>query len=228
MIQLVPQPISLFNFIAADIDDARHFLDRFLPAPIRRCCDLNTLCLQGSHIIDDTLSGQLADLLYSLNTVRGTGYIHCVQDLQSRPEKMMPLRMYRYSLTIMQRHIEQGNNKFPVVLPLLFYHGQTPANPYSTRLPDFFAQTGLGEAAYMEVYPLVDIRAMPIHEVAPLNRRDELFALLDKHAQGHDPQALDDDINRVLSHWSLPPAQFRKIIYNLVDLFRAGNGRQDF
>lgn len=80
----------------------------------------------------------------------------------------------------------------------------------------------------MEVYPLVDIRAMTIHEVLPSSRRDELFALLDKHAHGNDPQALDDDINRVLSQWSLPPAHFCKIIHNLVDLFRAGNGRQDF
>ncbi|RLR17894.1 hypothetical protein D8L93_05485 [Sodalis-like symbiont of Bactericera trigonica] len=87
---------------------------------MQRCCDLTTLSLQTSHIIDDALRAQLSDLLFSLSTVRGTGYIYCVQNLQSRQEKMMPLRMYRYSLTIMQRHIEQGNSKFPVVLPLLF------------------------------------------------------------------------------------------------------------
>ncbi|WP_050747263.1 Rpn family recombination-promoting nuclease/putative transposase [Sodalis glossinidius] len=137
MMQLLPQPISLFNFIAANINDARHFLDGFLPAPIRRCCDLTTLSLQASHIIDDALRGQFSDLLFSLSTVRGKGYIHCVQDLQSRPEKMMPLRMYRYSLTIMQRHIEQGNSKFPVVLPLLFYHGRTPANAYKYAFTRF-------------------------------------------------------------------------------------------
>lgn len=93
-------------------------------------------------------------------------------------------------------------------------------------MPDFFAHPGLGESAYLEVFPLVDIRAMPIHDVASTSRRDELFALFDKHAYSDDPQALDEDINRVLMQWSLSPAQFGKIIYNLVELFRAGNGRQ--
>ncbi|BAN98028.1 hypothetical protein E05_32620 [Plautia stali symbiont] len=55
----------------------------------------------------------------------------------------MAFRLLRYSVAAMQRHLEQGNDTLPVVIPLLFYHGTISPYPYTTQWFDcFIAQAG--------------------------------------------------------------------------------------
>ncbi|WP_376775563.1 Rpn family recombination-promoting nuclease/putative transposase [Candidatus Sodalis endolongispinus] len=51
---------------------------------------------------------------------------------QSRPEKLMASRLLRYRVAAIQRHPEQGHKQFPVMIPLLFYHG---APQFTVTLP---------------------------------------------------------------------------------------------
>lgn len=39
----------------------------------------------------------------------------------------------RYSIAAMQLHLDAGNEQLPLVVPLLFYHGQETPYPYSMR-----------------------------------------------------------------------------------------------
>lgn len=81
------------------------------------------------------------------------------------PEKLMAFRLLRYSVAAMQRHIEQGNDSLPVVIPLLFYHGTTSPYPYSTQWFDCFADPQLAESVYRQAFPLVDITTIPDSEI---------------------------------------------------------------
>ncbi len=124
---------SLFKKFLGDIAVARDFLEVHLPPHLGERCDFSTLTMESGSFIEDDLRTQCSDMLYSVQTNAGKGYIYTLVEHQSRPEKLMAFRLMRYAVAAMQRHLEQGNDTLPVVIPLLFYHGTTSPYPYSTK-----------------------------------------------------------------------------------------------
>lgn len=47
-----------------------------LPAELRAVCDLSTLKLESGSFVEDDLRQYFSDVLYSLKTTAGDGYIH--------------------------------------------------------------------------------------------------------------------------------------------------------
>ncbi len=130
------------------IDTARDFLEIHLPATLRAVCDLDTLRLESGSFIEDNLRAHYSDILYSLKTARGDGYVYCVIEHQSSPDKMIAFRLMRYSISAMQRHLEQGHEKLPLVIPVLFYHGKIQPYPWSTNWLDCFDAPALAKEIY--------------------------------------------------------------------------------
>ncbi len=64
-------------------DTARDFLAFHLPAPIHALCDMKTLKLESSSFIDDDLRESYSDVLWSVKTEQGPGYIYCLIEHQS-------------------------------------------------------------------------------------------------------------------------------------------------
>lgn len=56
-------------------------------------------------------------------TISDDGYIHLLLEHQSSADKNITFRQLRYAVTAMQRHLEAGHKKLPLVIPVLFYHG---------------------------------------------------------------------------------------------------------
>lgn len=83
-------------------DTARDFIDIHLPASLRKLCDLTTLKLEPNSFIDEDLRQYYSDLLWSVKTQEGAGYIYVVIEHQSKPEELMAFRMMRYSIAAMQ------------------------------------------------------------------------------------------------------------------------------
>ena len=52
------------------------------------------------------------------------GYVYLNLEHQSTAEELMPFRMHRYKVAIMQQHLNLGYKKLPVVISMLFYHGK--------------------------------------------------------------------------------------------------------
>lgn len=71
-------------------------------------------------------------MLYSLNTTAGDGYIHVLIEHQSTPDRHVAFRLMRYAVAAMQRHLDAGHKKLPLVIPVLFYTGRRSPYPYST------------------------------------------------------------------------------------------------
>ncbi|MCZ4151080.1 hypothetical protein BZG21_42605, partial [Escherichia coli] len=84
---------------------------------------MRTLHLESGHFVEDDLRPFYADILYSLKTTAGDGYIYALIEHQSTPDRHMAFRLMRYAIAAMQRHLDAGHDRLPLVIPVLFYHG---------------------------------------------------------------------------------------------------------
>lgn len=130
---------ALFKLFLRQPDTARDFLAFHLPAPIHALCDMKTLKLESSSFIDDDLRESYSDVLWSVKTEQGPGYIYCLIEHQSTSNKLIAFRMMRYAIAAMQNHLDAGYKTLPMVVPLLFYHGIESPYPYSLCWLDCFA-----------------------------------------------------------------------------------------
>ncbi len=69
---------AVFKSFLRHPDTARDFIDIHLPAPLRKLCDLTTLKLEPNSFIDEDLRQYYSDLLWSVKTQEGVGYIYVV------------------------------------------------------------------------------------------------------------------------------------------------------
>ena len=178
---------ALFRKFLGHPETARDFLDIHLPASLRALCDLATLRLESGAFIEPALRPACSDILYSLETTRGDGYIYCLIEHQSTPDPLMAFRLMRYSLLAMQAHLDKnkGRGKLPLVIPLLFYHGQTRPYPYGTDWLENFADPETARALYGNPFPLVDVTAIPDDEILR-HKRIALLELVQKHIWQRD------------------------------------------
>lgn len=94
---------------------------------LMQICKLDTLRLESGSFIEDDLRPFYSDILYSLETTSGCGYVHVLIEHQSSPDKLMAFRLMRYAIAAMQRHIEEGHKTLPLVIPILFIRdGEAP------------------------------------------------------------------------------------------------------
>lgn len=89
---------ALFKLFLRQPDTARDFLAFHLPAPIHALCDMKTLKLESSSFIDDDLRESYSDVLWSVKTEQGPGYIYCLIEHQSTSNKLIAFRMMRYAV----------------------------------------------------------------------------------------------------------------------------------
>ncbi len=81
---------AVFKHLLSHRATARDFLDIHLPAPLRALCNLNTLRLESGSFIDDELRASHSDILYSLQTQAGEGYIYLLIEHQGPPYGISP------------------------------------------------------------------------------------------------------------------------------------------
>ncbi|MFP8466264.1 Rpn family recombination-promoting nuclease/putative transposase [Klebsiella grimontii] len=89
---------AIFRQMLTQKEVARDFLQLYLPAPFLSICDLNTLQLASGSFIEGDLRSSDSDILYSLQTRHGAGYIYALIEHQSSPDKLMAFRLMRYML----------------------------------------------------------------------------------------------------------------------------------
>lgn len=148
---------AVFKQFLCHPETARDFLAIHLPAPLRELCNLNTLKLESGSFIETDLRARYSDVLWSLNTVAGDGYIYVVIEHQSTADAHMAFRLMRYALAAMQRHLDAGHKALPLVIPMLFYHGTQSPYPFSLCWLDEFADPGTARRLYAAAFPLVEL-----------------------------------------------------------------------
>ncbi|WP_210453445.1 Rpn family recombination-promoting nuclease/putative transposase [Pantoea ananatis] len=173
---------------------ARDFMALHLPAEFLALCDLDTLKLESGAFVEEDLRQYFSDILYSLKTTsRDDGYIHVLIEHQSSPDRHMAFRLMRYAIAAMQRHLDAGHKKLPLVIPILFYSGKRSPYPYSTRWLDEFSIPAFASRLYSNAFPLVDVTVIPDEEIVG-HRSMAALTLLQKHIHQRDLAELIDKL----------------------------------
>ena len=188
---------SVFKAFLTDPDTARDFLTIHLPPVLLAECDLDTLKLAPGSFIEESLRPYFSDVLYSLKTQRGDGFVYTLIEHQSSPDKHISFRMMRYAIAAMQQHLDAGHTQLPLVIPILFYQGQTSPYPYSLNWLDDFADPKLAQSLYSGAFPLVDITVIPDDEIMQ-HKRMALLELLQKHIRQRDLVELINQVAALL------------------------------
>jgi predicted transposase/invertase (TIGR01784 family) len=176
---------AVFKKILSHPDTARDFLDIHLPPSLRAICDLSTLHPESGSFIDADLHAAHSDILYSLRTTRGEAYVYCLIEHQSTPEALMAFRLMEYCLRAMRAHLNKGHKQLPLVIPILFYHGQTSPYPHGTCWLDDFADPELARELYGAPFPLVDVTVIPDDKILT-HKRAATLEFLQKHIRQRD------------------------------------------
>lgn len=196
-------------------DVARDFMQIHLPEKLLKICDLTTLKLESGSFVEDDVRQYFSDVLYSLRTSTGDGYIHVLIEHQSTPDRHMAFRLIRYAVAAMQRHLEAGHKKLPLVIPVLFYTGKRTPYPWSTRWFDEFDDPVVAESLYRGAFPLVDITVIPDDEIMT-HRSMAALTLLQKHIHQRDIASLTDHLVTLLMADYLSSPQVMTLIHYLL------------
>ncbi|CAK1772115.1 recombination-promoting nuclease RpnB [Vibrio crassostreae] len=176
---------ALFKQFLTHPETAKDLLDIHLPATLREICDLTTLKLESGSFIEESLRPYYSDVLYSLKTSQGEGYVYALIEHQSRPDKNMTFRLMRYAIAAMQQHMDAGHKHLPLVIPLQFYHGNISPYPYDMNWLKGFANPDQAKALYTQDFPLVDVTVISDDDIMQ-HRRIALLELVQKHARHRD------------------------------------------
>lgn len=206
---------ATFRQFLTQPDIARDFMELHLPAELRAICDLSTLKLESGSFVEDDLRQYFSDILYSLKTSNGDGYIHVLVEHQSTPDRHMAFRLMRYAVAAMHRHLEAGHKQLPLVIPVLFYTGKRSPYPYSTRWLDEFEDPSLAENLYGSTFPLVDVTVIPDEEIMG-HRSMAALTLLQKHIHQRDIATLTDRLATLLMADYLSSPQVTALIHYLL------------
>ncbi len=192
---------ALFKTFLSDVDIARDFFQIHLPPSLRQRCNFNTLSLCSGSFVEKNLRTHYSDMLYSMRTRKGTGYIYCLVEHQSSPHRLMAFRLLRYSLAAMQQHLDQGHKTLPVVVPLLFYQGGLKGGyPYDNDWFSCFRDAELARDVYTRPFPVIDLSVISDGEIKT-HRRVALLELVQKHIRLRDMSLLVEDIIDLLNQW---------------------------
>lgn len=200
---------------------AKDFIELHLPERYRQICDLSTLKLEPGSFVDESLRAYYSDVLYSVKTTAGDGYVQVLIEHQSTPDKNMAFRMIRYAVAAMQQHLDAGHEKLPLVIPVLFYTGRRSPYPYSTNWLDGFDDPELAGRLYGNSFPLVDVTVIPDDDIMG-HRGMAALTLLQKHIHRRDLAGLTDRLAAVLVAGQLTGHQLSSLINYLL---HAGEAR---
>ena len=193
---------AVFKTFLSHPETARDFLQIHLPPALLQVCDLDTLQLASGSFIEDDLRPYYSDVLYSLKAGKGDGYVYCLIEHQSTPDKNMAFRLLRYAVAAMQRHLDAGYKTLPLVIPVLFYQGKVSPYPYPMSWLQGFDDPTLATQLYGGNFPLVDITVLDDDDIMQ-HRRMAVLELLQKHIRQRDlAELLDPLVTLLLSGYT--------------------------
>lgn len=156
---------DIFHELMSEKVFAKAFIQQYCTLQELAWIDLDSMELWNAHLIDMGGQKYRSDIVYKVNTKKGLGYIVFLFEHQSTPEELMPFRILEYNVLLMGQHLQQGNNKLPIVIPIVFYHGEKTPYPYSTDIFDCFENPELAKQYLFQPFRLIDVTIIPDEEL---------------------------------------------------------------
>ena len=114
------------KFFKASLQDkriAQDFFKAHLPAYLKKMIDWSSLSLQPGSFIDSCYASAYSDILYQADFLGEPGYLYVLTEHQSKPDRLMPLRLWLYLCRIWDLHLKQNEGATAdeeVSLPLIY------------------------------------------------------------------------------------------------------------
>ena len=147
---------------------AEEFFQQNLPEHIKKTMNFSSLKLEKESFIDDKLKLQIADLLYSVDFNGEPGFLYILFEHASSPQPLLPFRMLKYMIAIMDSHLNKykENQTLPLVYPIILYNGEKPYK-YSMDFFDLFPpkEKELAKDMLMSPYHLIDLTQVTDEEL---------------------------------------------------------------
>ena len=162
---------KFFKLSLQEIRVAKDFFTHHLPEQIKKQIDLSTLHLESESFIDKDQQAHFSDVLYSVSIDKKPGYVLILTEHQSSAEVLMPFRILKYMCLVWDKHIKRFEKKqdkpktFPIIYPLIFYHGRESPYPYSCDFLDCFDNKWLAEEILHKAFHLIDTTQIPDEEL---------------------------------------------------------------
>lgn len=97
----------------------------YLPPELLAQIELETLNLESESFVDPELRESFSDLLFSVKATAGNEvFIYLLLEHKSAPDPWVSFQLLRYIVQFWEQRRRQGATKLPMVLPIVFYHGQ--------------------------------------------------------------------------------------------------------
>lgn len=104
---------------------AVQFLKQYLPATITAEFDWRTLERVEDTFVTEQLREHFSDLIFRVRLRAGDAvYVYILLEHKSAPDKWVALQLLGYIVDLWQDLKEAGAEKLPLVIPVVFYHGQ--------------------------------------------------------------------------------------------------------
>lgn len=130
----------------------------------------------------------------------GCAYVYTLIEHQSTPLKLMPFRILRYQIAIIQKHMDEyPEDKLPLVVPIVFYNGSMSPYTYSSELADLFADKELFNSIGLGNFKLTDL-TITHDDVILQHKKISLLELLLKHIHDRD---LNETIESIVKGFQL-------------------------
>jgi len=143
---------------------AAEFLEEFLPVDFKEFLDLSTLQVEKESYVEDSLKKRLSDIVYSVTTRNSEkAFIYTLLEHQLECDYWISLRLWQYSLLLLERH-KKDKEKLPLVLPLVLYNGKKKYTA-PKNLWELFNNPVLAKKAMGEDYQLIDLQSMSDDEI---------------------------------------------------------------
>jgi len=128
-----------------------------LPPRLVEQIDFSTLKQCSGSYVDEALAGSQSDLLFSVNISGKPALLYLLFEHQSSVDKLMPLRLLRYVVRILERHVQDARTPslalpLSVVVPLVLHHSETGWTAAKT-LEELFDETLVNDPEILRLIP---------------------------------------------------------------------------
>ncbi len=173
----------LFRAVFSEPEHAVGLLRAALPPGLTQQIDWTTLAPLRSSLVDSALQARYADVLFSVQLAGRPAILHLLVEHQSKPDRLMPLRLLGYMLRIWERLLRSKSARLPlpVIIPIVCHHsakGWTVARALRELLA-----LPRGELSELEPHvPSFEPIIVDLSEAADAALRTELLSALGRAA----------------------------------------------
>jgi len=165
---------------------SRAFFAQHLPPPLLNSIDLDQMELTDDSFIDRHLREHVSDMVFRVPMKARQVFIYLLLEHKSQTVDDLPALMEKYRLEAMFHYRRaKGRRKYPLVVPMVLYHGETPYTG-ARRFKDCIdAPATLVEQAFHASFGLIDLSQYSDDELKQ-NVWTGVFQLVLKHIRNPD------------------------------------------